>query len=158
MLVHHRDTEFTETTQRLEQFRQLLRRLIESVPPRLCLGESLSSKSDESSQSAVSLVTSGVQSVLRGRISFVKATREAFRRGRAAVQSRRERTKLDDLASQPARLLPEFQSLSSSQLLKHFRERSTPSFLPGFEAADATASLQRDLFPSETEQLIESAR
>jgi hypothetical protein len=65
---------------------------------------------------------------------------------------------LAELASQAARLRPEFQSLSSSDLLKHFRERVTPSFLPGFELSNSTAARQRDLFPDETERLIESAR
>ena len=104
------------------------------------------------------MLTKGIRSVLRGQLSFGRATREAFRRGRAAVQSRRERATLEELASQPARLLPKFQRLSSSDLLRHFRERATPSFLPGFELAESTISLQRDLFPAETERLIESAR
>ncbi len=41
-----------------------------------------------------------MRSLLGGRISFGQATREAFRRGRAAARSRRERALLDDLASQ----------------------------------------------------------
>jgi hypothetical protein len=65
---------------------------------------------------------------------------------------------LDELAAQPARLRSEFLSLSSSDLLKHFRSRMHPSFFPGFELAKSTASRQRDLFPDETERLIESAR
>jgi hypothetical protein len=96
--------------------------------------------------------------VLSGQLGIGKATREAFRRGRAVVRSRRERAMLDQLAARPARLLPEFQNISSFALLNHFRERSTPSFLPGFQAADSTASRQRELFPDETERLIESAR
>lgn len=83
---------------------------------------------------------------------------EAFRRGRAAVSRRRERALLDEFAAQPARLRPEFQNLSSSDLLKHFRERNTPSFLPGFELPDATSARQRSLFPDETQRLIELAR
>ena len=64
---------------------------------------------------------------------------------------------LDELAAQPARLRPELQSLSSSDLLNHFRERATPSFLPGFEVAHATSAWQRDLFPDESQRLIEAA-
>jgi hypothetical protein len=64
---------------------------------------------------------------------------------------------LDELDSQPAHLRPEFASLSSSDLPKHFRERAVPSFLPGFEQADSTAARQRDIFPDETKRLIESA-
>lgn len=84
--------------------------------------------------------------------------REAFRRGRATVSGRRERAMLDDLAAQPARLRSELHSLSPSDLLKHFRERETPSFLPGFELPDSTSVRQRNLFPDETQRMIESAR
>jgi len=84
--------------------------------------------------------------------------REAFRRGRATVSGRRERAMLDDLAVQPARLRSELRNLSPSDLLKHFRERDTPSFLPGFELPDSTSVCQRNLFPDETQRMIESAR
>ena len=103
-------------------------------------------------------LTKSIRSLLRGQVSFGQATLEAFRRGRAAVQSRRERAMLDDLAAQPARLHPEFLRLTPSDLLKHFRSRVRPLFLPGFEMAESTASRQRDLSPDETEGLIESAR
>ena len=99
-----------------------------------------------------------MRSVLGRRVSFGRATLEAFRRGRAKIRSRRERAMLDDLAAQPARLQPEFLSLSSSNLLKHFRSRVRPSFFPGFELSESTTSRQRDLFPDETERLIEAAR
>jgi uncharacterized heparinase superfamily protein len=95
--------------------------------------------------------------VLGGRISFTQATREAFRRGRAAASRRRERERLDELAATSARLRPEFLNLSSSDLLKHFREREAPAFFPGFDASAFTAQRQRDLFPEEAERLIESA-
>jgi hypothetical protein len=62
------------------------------------------------------------------------------------------------LAAQSARLRPEFQSLSSSDLLKHFRERESPAFFLGFEASVFTTQRQRDLFPEETERLIECAQ
>lgn len=93
-----------------------------------------------------------------GRIGFAQAAREAFRRGRVAVKTRHERAMLNELGSQSARLRPEFENLSSSDLLNHFRERATPKFLPGFELSAATAAHQRDLFPDETERLLESAR
>ncbi|HEV2829032.1 MAG TPA: alginate lyase family protein [Pyrinomonadaceae bacterium] len=101
-------------------------------------------------------LTKGIRGLLRRRISFGQATREAFRRGRAAARSRRERALLDDLASQSARLRPEFQ-LAPSDLLKHFRERNSPSFLSGFESPNTIAALHRDLCPHETQQLFESA-
>ncbi|MEP6570135.1 MAG: alginate lyase family protein [Acidobacteriota bacterium] len=113
--------------------------------------------SDHPATTRSALLSKGIRSVLGGRVGFGRATREAFRRGRAVVQSRRERVMLDELASQPARLRPEFQSLALSDLLNHFRGRSTPSFLPGFQKADSTAARQRELFPDETARLIQSA-
>ena len=92
--------------------------------------------------------------MFQGRVGFGQATLEAFRRGRAAVQSRRERAMIDELAAQPARLRPEFLSLSSADLLKHFRSRVRPSFFPGFQLSESTASRQGDFFPVETEELI----
>ncbi|HEV7798518.1 MAG TPA: alginate lyase family protein [Pyrinomonadaceae bacterium] len=105
-----------------------------------------------------SSLSKGIRSVLGGRVSFGRAMLEAFRRGRAAINTRRERALLAELASEPARLRPEFQNLSSFDLLKHFRERPTPSFFSGFELSNSTAALQRNLFPDETERLIQSAR
>ena len=95
--------------------------------------------------------------MLGGKISLAQATLEAFRRGRAGVVSRRERAMLVELTSQAARLRPEFQSLSSSDLLKHFRERVEPSFFSGLELSPSTAARQRDLFSDETQRLLESA-
>jgi hypothetical protein len=103
-------------------------------------------------------LSKGLRGVLGGRISFTQATHEAFRRGRAAVSRRRERERLGELAAQSARLRAEFQSLSSSDLLKHFRERESPAFFLGFEASVFTTQRQRDLFPEETEWLIECAQ
>lgn len=81
----------------------------------------MSNSSNRSSKPETSTWTKGLRGLLGGRIGFGQATREAFRRGRAAARSRRERALLDDLASQSVRLRPEFQ-LNASDLLKHFRE------------------------------------
>ncbi len=96
--------------------------------------------------------------MLRGQVSFAQAAREVVRRGRVAVSRRSERALLTELAAQPARLRPEFQSLSTADLLQHFRERSSPSFLPGFAEIETTAKLQRSLFPDDTERVIAAAR
>lgn len=64
---------------------------------------------------------------------------------------------LETLAQTPARLRQEFERMSSSELLDHFRNRTTPTFLPGSDALSQTASLQRHLFPFETAQLLERA-
>lgn len=102
-------------------------------------------------------ITKGIRTLLRGRIGFGQATLEAFRRGRVTASRRRERAMLAELASQPARMRAKFKNLSPADLLDHFCKRSRPSFLPGFELAETTAARQRDLFPDETERLIESA-
>jgi hypothetical protein len=57
------------------------------------------------------------------------------------------------------RLRLEYARLSPSELLEHFRSRSTPSFLPGFNASniETTVRLQRATFPAETEGLLARA-
>jgi hypothetical protein len=100
----------------------------------------------------------GFRSVLRGEISPRQAAQEYVWRCQVALTRRRERRLLDVLPLQPARLRSEFQRLAPSELLKHFRERATPSFLPGYETAIITTSgFQRQLFPAETGKLITSA-
>lgn len=108
--------------------------------------------------SPVSFLAKGFRGVLNGEIGFGVAARELVRRGQAIFERRRERRELDELVSQPAQLLPEFQSLSSADLLKHFQERTAPAFLPGFADIDSTVQLQRDLFPEESLRLLDAAR
>jgi hypothetical protein len=118
-----------------------------------------SNPSPRSNKPRFAFLRIGFRSVLRGQISARVAALEYFRRCRVAVTQRYERRNLDELKDQPARLRPEFETLTASDLLRHFRERITPAFLPGFEdAAGTTAALQRNLFPTETRRLIESAR
>src|SRR5687767_235512 len=102
--------------------------------------------SQRSYSSRLSFLATGFRGVLRGEISASAAARELLRRGRVVAARRRERRMLDELASQDVHLRPEFQTLSSAELLKHFRERSGPTFLPGFEEHDSTAKLQYQLF------------
>jgi hypothetical protein len=107
--------------------------------------------------SAGSTIAKGVRGVLGGNISLAQAVREGFRRGRAKATSRRERSLLAELASQPAELVPEFQELSPSDLLKHFRTRTTPHFLPGFAIASAVAAEAQNHYPDETRRVIAAA-
>jgi hypothetical protein len=96
--------------------------------------------------------------VLRGEISLAAAARELFRRRQVVAAQKQERRMLAELALQEAQLRPEYYTLSPAELLKHFRGRSLPAFLPGFEAGhDATAKLQRELFPNETRLLLDAA-
>ncbi len=104
-----------------------------------------------------SAAAKGVRGVLGGNIGFAQAMREGFRRGRVTAARRRERARLAELASQPARLLPEFQKLSSSDLLKHFRVREAPKFLPGFQMSDAAAAETRKSFPDDAREVIAAA-
>lgn len=117
----------------------------------------LPNSSDDPNKSSSSTIAKGVRGVLGGDLSFAQGIREGFRRGWARAARRRERAALAELASQPARLLPEFQKLSSSKLLKHFRSRATPSFLPGFEMADAVAAKSRNVFPDDARRVTEAA-
>lgn len=63
---------------------------------------------------------------------------------------------VEALANRPARLRPEFASLSPASLLQHFRERKHPQFFSGFNKKE-TGSLQKKLFPAKTDWLVESA-
>lgn len=96
---------------------------------------------------------------LRGEVDARTVALEVLRRSRVSLQQRRERTTLDKLSEQPVRLHQKFSRLSATELLAHFRQRSQPKFLPGFNADnwEATASLQPTLFPFETQQLLERA-
>src|SRR5215210_4374536 len=85
-----------------------------------------------------------IRRALRGEVDARTVAFETLRRGRAALRQRRERTSLERLAHESARLRPEYARLSSSELLVHFRRRAAPRFLPGFQASDRerVASLQ----------------
>jgi Heparinase II/III-like protein/Heparinase II/III N-terminus len=98
-----------------------------------------------------------IRRALRGEVDARTLALEAWRRTRAARERRRERASLDRLAKAPARLRAEFARMSPAELLNHFRNRTEPTFLPGFDALSETASLQRHLFPFETAQLLERA-
>src|SRR2546421_2049591 len=94
---------------------------------------------------------------LRGEVDARTLALEAWRRSRVQREHRRERAMLETLTQRPARLRQEFERMSSSELLDHFRNRTTHTFLPGSDALSQTASLQRHLFPFETAQLLERA-
>ena len=99
-----------------------------------------------------------VKRALRGEVGARTIAREAWRRSRAARERRSERASLERLAENPARLRQEFARLSPSELLNHFRNRTSPKFLPGCDLSSPTThDLQRSLFPFETAQLLERA-
>jgi len=118
---------------------------------------STSAPSPRADSSPVSFLVKGFRSLLSGEISVSVAARELVRRGQAISERRRERQMLDKLGSQTAQFRPEFQSLSTAERLTHFRDRTTPVFLPGLANTDTTSSLQRQLFPEASLRLLEAA-
>jgi hypothetical protein len=100
-----------------------------------------------------------IRRALRGEVSARVVALEMLRRGQVTLRRRRERASLEHLDERPARLRAEYSRLSPSELLEHFRRRTSPKFPPGFDASniEATARLQRELFPAETKQLLERA-
>jgi hypothetical protein len=100
-----------------------------------------------------------IRRMLRGEVSVRTAVLETLRRLRAALERRRERAGLTQLAGQPARLREEFAHLSPEELLAHFHSRQSPEFFPGFAAgAQESVALQQDLFPDETTELVNQAK
>ena len=100
----------------------------------------------------------GLRSMLRGDISVNTAAREYLRRLQTAKTLERERRTVDDLAREPAQLVPEYQTRSPSELLEHFRSTNRPKFFAGFEHSSATASLLQTSFRPQVDEIIESAK
>lgn len=100
---------------------------------------------------------SSIRKTLRGEVRTSTAALEAVRRMNSALMRRRERSQLEQLNQQPARLTAEFVRMSRAGLLAHFRERPAPSFFPGFVDVTNTARLQREIFPEETKRLLAQA-
>lgn len=98
-----------------------------------------------------------IKRAMRGQVDSRAVALEAWRRSRAKLERRRERGALDQLDAQPARLRAEFAGMPAAELLRHFRQRSTPKFFSGFDSISETSIAQRALFPDKTSELIESA-
>jgi hypothetical protein len=96
---------------------------------------------------------------LRGEVDARRLALETLRRSRLSLRQRRERSMLEQLDKAPARIHTKFARMTPSALLEHFRHRTAPQFLPGFDAStqSTTAELQRTLFPNETAALCEQA-
>jgi len=91
---------------------------------------------------------------LRGEVKPKTVVLESVRRSRAARQTRHERANLDSINNEMPKLRLQ---LSPEELLKHFQNRVDPHFSPHL-SAESFASLQKTLFPAETEQLLINAR
>lgn len=98
-----------------------------------------------------------IRRALRGEVDAVTLAREALRRSRDALSRDRERARLEELDKTPARLSSSFKKMTGAELLRHFRERARPRFLPGFDATPEFEETLRRLFPSETKHLIREA-
>ncbi len=96
-----------------------------------------------------------IKKALRGGVSLDLLVLEAFRRQRAAIKQRRERSKIEEIDNSPARLRDDFARFNQTELLNHFRGRKTPSILP--ENLPEIARLQTELFAAETEGLVRGA-
>ncbi len=104
-------------------------------------------------------ISTGLAAIIRGDIDPVQAAREVVWRGRQVLSHQRERTRIANRKESNLRDLldDECKQLSAESLLDYFRQRESPAFFPGFQSPQATAILQRKLFPAETEALIQTA-
>lgn len=99
-----------------------------------------------------------IKRALRGEVDARTVALEALRRSRQARSRRRERARLELLDKTAARFVPIFARENPTAMLDHFRKRSAPAFLPGFNLSmESTARLERELFPEEAETLLRDA-
>ncbi|MBK8466433.1 MAG: alginate lyase family protein [Chloracidobacterium sp.] len=99
--------------------------------------------------------SSKIRTLFRGDVRFSDLPREALRRKKVIAHQKQERRDLEKLHDAQARLTNQFASVSTSELLTHFRER-TVSFFP-IKELDQIAKLQSEHFPAETAHLIADA-
>ena len=121
-------------------------------------GVAPSGSSNSSSVSRLSFISNGIRALVHGEIGVGSAASELVRRVQVAAARRRERSMLDELASQQVELRAEFATRSGAELLEYFRARTAPAFLPGFEEGESMARVQRDLFPEQTGALLDDAQ
>ncbi len=94
-----------------------------------------------------------VKRALRGEVEPKVVVLESIRRARVAQLARKERSQLDKINNELPKLWLDKNPVSQ---LSHFQTRADVKFLPGFSLK--SSALQRDLFPSETEELLNNAR
>ena len=105
--------------------------------------------------------TRKIKDAFRGKVSLPAAVLEIGRRGRAGLKGRYERLtrSFEKNSSGSAYLRAEFASMSSAELLAHFRTRTTPKFFDGFQLVpQALTDLHTECFPGEKERVIKNAR
>lgn len=95
-----------------------------------------------------------IKRALRGEVDAKTASLEVLRRTKAAMAQRRERAGLQQGQRHQTHLNSSYAEMPASELLNHFRSRSDPKFLPGFNGSPEISDHQRKLFPNETAKLI----
>lgn len=94
-----------------------------------------------------------IKRAVRGEVKLTTIALEAMRRSRTSLQEREERATVDKKRLEPATLR---NSMSSDELLRHFRGIRDAKFFRGF-CHGANIDLHRKLFPAQTAELIDSA-
>ena len=97
-----------------------------------------------------------IKKSLRGGVSLNLLVSEAFRRQRAQIEGRRERSELEKIGKSPARLNADFAPLAAKDLLNHFKNRTAPSLFGG--NLTEIARLEAEFFDAETEILLAAAK
>jgi Heparinase II/III N-terminus/Heparinase II/III-like protein len=92
---------------------------------------------------------------VRGEVKPKTAALEVLRRGRVSFSSWRDLSSLNQFGTRSARFHGPFGQMDAKQLLAHFRSRAQPRFFPGF--TETTATIQQEIFPEETAELIRAA-
>ena len=95
-----------------------------------------------------------IKRALRGEVEPSTIAREALRRAKAKRAEAKERASLNALNTEMPKLW--FSAKDQNRILDHFKTRVEPHFFAGF-TNHSLANLQRELFPSETNALIEAA-
>src|ERR687884_200111 len=85
--------------------------------------------------SLLSPLLPNLRRALRGDVEARLLLLEACRRTRCALRQRRERARIERFNKSVARLSIKFARLTPTELLAHFRSRSSPKFLPGLAAS-----------------------
>ncbi|MBA3716253.1 MAG: alginate lyase family protein [Pyrinomonadaceae bacterium] len=114
---------------------------------------------------SLSSLTLKIRRALRGEVSIRSAVLEAARRGRVVLQQRRERAALSrssrvtgEQTTAAAHLAPQFARMSPTELLSHFRARTSPKFLAGFDVeANVDRRPSQQSRTEQTAHLLEQA-
>lgn len=94
-----------------------------------------------------------IKRALRGEVELSTAAREAWRRGFASLDQRKDRAKVENYQKKPADV---WQRLPAADWLRHFRAERDVKFFSGFTDRGG-ADFYRTTFPTQAAELIASA-